>query len=530
MKLADLIEAMGADVTIRGHVRDTNIDTITDDSREVTSRSIFAVTALSEKHLADALERKPALLIIPRSLLSSLSKDYLREGAVAFGTRPARSRPEWILGSMAGHLYEHPDRSMELVAVTGTNGKTSISQMIYFSWKSQGQPCGVIGTLGARWFDGEKEITLDTGYTTPRSYQLLQLLQQMQRAGIRRVALEASSEALALGRLEGIRISKAVFCGLSMDHLNYHKTMSRYFMAKLHLFALLRRSQGHAIIQDLTDYRISKKPVDSEQPHSLTSRPGSDRAARRLERFLLRSNGSFEIVSEFRPFALNVSVEFNVRNANLAWRASGLNYAKDLFASMSDVPGRMNKIEVGPGIDAIVDYAHTPDALERILEQLRTAGYNKLICVFGCGGDRDRGKRIPMGRAAFTGADVAIVTDDNPRTEDAGEIRAEVLRAATDLPGNSVARVLEMADRREAIRHALELALELQSARLSNAHGSESGATNVDEIKANRANNADEPDESNGNGSIENLRLAVLIAGKGHEDYQIYGREKRHFS
>ncbi|MCB1322018.1 MAG: hypothetical protein KDK34_17300, partial [Leptospiraceae bacterium] len=320
------------------------------------------------------------------------------------------------------------------------------------------------------------------------------------------------------------------FCGLSMDHLNYHKTMSRYFMAKLHLFALLRRSQGHAIIQDLTDYRISKKPVDSEQPHALTSRPGSDRAARRLERFLLRSNGSFEIVSEFRPFALNVSVEFNVRNANLAWRASGLNYAKDLFASMSDVPGRMNKIEVGPGIDAIVDYAHTPDALERILEQLRTAGYNKLICVFGCGGDRDRGKRIPMGRAAFTGSDVAIVTDDNPRTEDAGEIRAEVLRAATDLPGNSVARVLEMADRREAIRHALEIALELQSARLSNAHGSQSGATNVDEIKANRANNADEPDESNGNGSIENLRLAVLIAGKGHEDYQIYGREKRHFS
>ena len=459
---------------VQGHIRPVEVDLITDDSRQLTERSIFAITELSYQHLESALQRNPALIIAPRNLMAdSRLQDFKARGAVLRGLPPARSRPEWILSRLAGILHDHPDRKLTLVAVTGTNGKTSITRMIYHAWKKAGKSCAVIGTLGATYYKDGEEVNIQTGYTTPRSYQLLELLSQMHSSGVELVALEASSEALALGRLEAIHLSKAVFCGLSVDHLDYHKTMNRYFMAKAHLFTILARSGGKAIIQDL-------------------SQIAEDRYSKRLQTYAQRLGLQKRVLSSFRDFELHVPVEFNVRNANLAWYASGLDYDPGLFKDMPDVPGRMNRIEVSPGLDAIVDYAQTPDALERILSQLKASGYDALFCVFGCGGNRDPSKRPLMGRAAMELADFVIITDDNPRKEDPASIRSAILNAR-ELPDlrPAFADLREVADRRDAIIGALERANELAGV---------------------------------------GKKCCVLIAGKGHEDYQIYGTQKKHFS
>ncbi|MBI41388.1 MAG: hypothetical protein CMF59_17465 [Leptospiraceae bacterium] len=487
MKLDELIrsldeagESRESGFEVHGKLSSVDVDRITDDSRELSQQSIFAITALSEQHLDSALEGSPALIIAPFRMKGSAKlQKFETKGAVLFGRQPARSRPEWILALLAGIYYDHPDRKLDITAVTGTNGKTSISRMLYHSWKSEGKNCAVIGTLGATYFASGKEIHIETGYTTPRSYQLLELLHRMHQAGIEKVALEASSEALALGRLECIHFHQAIFCGLSVDHLDYHRTMHRYFMAKVHLFTLLRRGKGKgkgkgkAIVQDL-------------------SRTSEDQYSRKLQRYLGRLGLETTVVDSFASFQLNVPVEFNQRNANLAWKASGLPFDSGLFAGMPDVPGRMNRIAVNDGVDAIVDYAHTPDALQRILEQLSKMDYRHLICVFGCGGNRDSSKRLLMGRAAMELATEIIVTDDNPRKEDPASIRKQILEAK-HLPDLKPVfqELLEMPDRREAIICALNMA-----------------------------------SERSGNGE----KSCVLIAGKGHEDYQIYGTEKKHFS
>ncbi|MCB1137802.1 MAG: UDP-N-acetylmuramoyl-L-alanyl-D-glutamate--2,6-diaminopimelate ligase [Leptospiraceae bacterium] len=473
-KTSSLVSRAGGELLQKGEVRPVDVDRITDDSRQISTASIFAVTELSRNHLQSALEKNPAAIIVPRNLISgSLLESYSKQGLILYGGKAARSRPEWLLSLMAGAFFHHPDQAMDIVAITGTNGKTSISRMIYHAWKKLNIHCAVIGTLGATIFAGDGERTIQTGYTTPRSYQLLELLQQMQSAGVQKVALEASSEALALGRLEGIRISGGVFCGLSVDHLDYHKTMGRYFMAKAHLFTLLRRSKGRAIVQDLS----------KQEP---------DPFAVRLSRYVKRIGIDFTLAQNFRPFDLNVPVEFNIRNANLAMLASESPYDAKLFADMPDVPGRMNRMEVMPGLDAIVDYAHTPDALQRILGQLKGRGFHRLYCVFGCGGNRDPSKRILMGRAALEAATDVIVTDDNPRNEDPEEIRRQIMEACKlpDLVSTS-ATLRNVGDRRQAIRLALEESREQCQ---------------------------------------KGLRCCVLVAGKGHEDYQIYGKEKRHFS
>lgn len=473
-KTSALVSRAGGELRQKGILQPVEVDRITDDSRQISNASVFAVTALSQNHLESALDRNPAAIIAPANMISgALLEAYSKKGLILFGGKPARSRPEWLLSLMAGAFFDHPDRKMDIVAVTGTNGKTSISRMIYHAWKKQDVPCAVIGTLGATIFADGRESTIQTGYTTPRSYQLLELLADMERTGVEKVALEASSEALALGRLEGIRMVGAVFCGISVDHLDYHKTMERYFLAKAHLFSLVRRSEGRAIIQDL-----------GEQ--------GPDPYAKKLVEYVKRIGMDFTVVREFRPFDLNVPVDFNIRNANLAWLASGAEHDAKLFADMPDVPGRMNRLEVLPGLDAIVDYAHTPDALERILGQLKKTGYHRIYCVFGCGGDRDPSKRILMGQAALEAATDVIVTDDNPRSEDPDEIRRQIMEAR-NVPGLSPSyeTLRNIGDRKQAIRLALQEASE--------------------ECR-------------------KGLRCCVLVAGKGHEDYQIYGKEKRHFS
>lgn len=461
-------------IQTRGHLRDVEIDRITDDSRELTERSIFAITQLSGQHLESALQRNPAAMIIPPSMKESKAlQSYCKKGIIIHGTIPARSRTEYLLSRAAGELYGHPDRHLRLTAITGTNGKTSISRMLYHAWKKSSRCCGVIGTLGANYYVDGREHSIHTGYTTPRSYQLLKLLSQMKEAGVEVVALEASSEALALGRLEGICFHRAVFCGLTVDHLDYHRTMARYFLAKAHLFTLLKRSQGTAIVQSLI-------------------RTGEDEYSQKLQRYLKRLDVPFETLEEFQEFELNMPVEFNQRNASLAWKASDADFDAALFADMPDVPGRMNRIEILEGLDAIVDYAHTPDALDRILRQLRNRNYDRLFCVFGCGGNRDASKRIMMGRSALENATDVIVTDDNPRKENPAGIRKSILEAQY-LPDLKPAfeTLEEIGDRRQAINSALNRALALVQT---------------------------------------GKKCCVLVAGKGHEDYQIYGNEKRHFS
>jgi len=406
-------------------------------------------------------------------------------------------------GEIASRFHHNPDHQLSLVAVTGTDGKTSVCLFIAEALTRLGRPCGYIGTLG--WGIVKKDQTMlmqPTELTTPDSVSLRRMLAELHSQGAVAVALEASSHGLAERRLDGLAIDVAVLTNLGRDHLDYHKTIENYQAAKARLFdwdslqamvvntsdefgrTLLRSKRQN--VQAVT-YAVSADDNDKggsdviRGANEITCRASHARPTAEGLRFTL-SDADFS-KSVTSPLVGTFNID-NLLACHAVLRALGhaANEASATLESIRPVAGRMERFTAACGADApvaIVDFAHTPQALNAAIAAVRLHCSGKLWLVFGCGGDRDIGKRAPMGRAAEA-ADHIIVTDDNPRTESSELIIAAILDGM-----QQPSRATVINDRSSAIRHAMSTA----------------AAQDI-----------------------------VLVAGKGHEDYQIVGTEKRHYS
>jgi UDP-N-acetylmuramoyl-L-alanyl-D-glutamate--2,6-diaminopimelate ligase len=384
-------------------------------------------------------------------------------------------------GEIASRFYARPSRDLHMVGVTGTNGKTTTSQLMAQLGRRLGKSCGVIGTLGSS-LDG---AVTRASNTTPDPVSLQAQLARWRDAGVSTVSMEVSSHALVQGRVSGVEFETAVFTNLSQDHLDYHGTMEAYGRAKMQLFSI--EGLHHAVVNldDAFSTQLLAMIPDGVRviTYSVAGNTDADVAFDSV-RFhtggvvasLRTPWGSGECSSPLRG-------EFNL--SNLAAGISAVLLAGEDFenllaavAKLQSVAGRMQLIPNEAGLQVVVDYAHTPDALEQVLRALRPHVEGRLLTVFGCGGDRDRGKRSLMGRLACELSDLVVVTSDNPRSENPQAI----LR---DIESGCTGDFKLIVDRAEAIAAALAEA----------ASGD-----------------------------------CVLVAGKGHEDYQIIDGERRHFS
>jgi UDP-N-acetylmuramoyl-L-alanyl-D-glutamate--2,6-diaminopimelate ligase len=485
MRLSKVME--GTEVQ-GGPGSDPEVALVTGDSRAVAPGAVFFALpgVRTDGHLfaAEAARRGAVAVVAEREVacapaLLLLAPSARRAMAVA-----------------AQNFHGRPGEAMTLLGVTGTNGKTTVTWLVEACAAAAGVPSAVLGTVSHRWPGGGRPAS----HTTPESTELAATLATARDAGARLAVLEVSSHALAQERAAGLTFQVAGFTNLTRDHLDYHGDLERYFLAKRRLFAEHLAPSGTAV-------------VNADDAHG--ARLGLELAAhgRTVWRYGLAHGRELQARGA-RVGLDGIAAELATPRGPLAFRsplvgqhnlenllcAAGMALAAGLpveavergLAACAGAPGRLERVE-GRGVRVFVDYAHTPDALARALSALRALAPRRLVVVFGCGGDRDRGKRPLMGEAAARGADLAVVTSDNPRSEDpeaiiAGIVPGLELAGARRL-GPAAARAGERGfavepDRREAI------ALAVAAARPGDA---------------------------------------VLLAGQGHEDYQIVGAEKRPF-
>ncbi len=409
------------------------------------------------------------------------------------------------LGPLAAEFYRHPSEHLLSIGVTGTNGKTSSTQWIAQLLTRAGRRCAVIGTIGVGFAD---EPLAESSLTTPDPVSLQREVRALLDAGARALAMEVSSIGLDQGRLSGMKIDVALFTNLSRDHLDYHGTMQQYEAAKALLFDWPTLS--HAVI-NLDDAagrrlipRLAERGVDvigysaSDASDAASDAATEPHIAHLLTARAIRATAhglAFEAVLDGQSIAIDVPLvgQFNVENllgVLGVMHACGIEFERAVAAlkQLDPPPGRMQQVVLPDAPLAVIDYAHTPDALGKALAALRPlvearggkACGGKLWAVFGAGGDRDAGKRAPMGAAAALGADIVVVTSDNPRSENAEAIVAQVASGAV-----GARELFTIVDRSQAIAHAI------------------ANAAPID---------------------------VVLIAGKGHESYQIIGGTKLPFS
>jgi len=385
--------------------------------------------------------------------------------------------------SLATAFYGYPCCQLTLIGVTGTNGKTTTTHLIEFLLTQVAQHPALFGTLYTRW-QGYQQSAV---HTTPFAVELQQQLAEAVAAGCNYGVMEVSSHALAQGRVLGCEFEVAVFTNLTQDHLDFHRDMEDYFQAKALLFSP-NYLKGRAIInQDDTFGQRLIQTLDPDRVWSYSTRHAqADLWTSDLEYGPTHVKGILHTPVGTAPFQSPLVGQYNLENWLAAVGAllhQGFNLA-DLVAALpgfTGVPGRMEQVAISPDqdISVIVDYAHTPDSLENLLKAARPFISGRLVCIFGCGGDRDRTKRPKMGKIAAELSDIAYVTSDNPRTEDPEQILQDILEG---IPASANAVVI--CDRATAIDTAIQ-----------------------------RAQPGD----------------GILIAGKGHEDYQILGTEKIHF-
>ncbi len=459
---------------------------ITLDSRRVTPGGLFLAVAGGRSHglahAADAVRAGASLVAWEPA--DGLAAPHLPEGGVGFPIPGLRSR----LGELADRFFGRPSSRARVIGVTGTNGKTTCSHLVAGALSRLGCPAGVMGTLGI----GMGPDLEPSALTTPDVVEVHRGLARLCGHGARAVAMEVSSHALDQGRVDGVRFEVAAFTNLSRDHLDYHGSLEAYGRSKAALFlahapaaAVLNVSDrfGCALWDELADDlpRIAVSLGEVELPGG-----GSRLAIKNVDPG--RAGLGLELSLDGSPVALRSCLvgEFNAQNLAVSLGVlTALGYQpQQAAAALGEVAAPAGRMEAFPdaarGVLAVVDYAHTPDALAKALEALRLHCAGRLWCVFGCGGDRDPGKRPEMGRIAESLADEVVVTDDNPRTEDGSVIVADILSGFVDPARAAVER-----DRAKAITDTLA-----------------------------RAAPGD----------------VVLVAGKGHEDYQIVGTQRRSFS
>lgn len=455
------------------------------DSRELRPGYLFLACRGRDhhglKHLADARGRGAAALV------------YDPVGADAYLPLPTDTPVFAVtdLAAKAGHIaarfYADPTATQRVMAVTGTNGKTSVSLITAQSLAESGHPCGVLGTVGFGAYGKLEEPT----HTTPDAVSMQAWLARFRDQGLKHVSMEASSHALDQGRINGVRIEVAVFTNLTRDHLDYHDSMETYAAAKRRLFELPELKHAVINLDDAFGFALAGSLPGGVDCTGYTLEGRKSPAGRTLaaEKLALNSGGlTFDISGDFGHGHVDSRLlgRFNAQNllaVQGALLALDMSFDESLRAlnRARTVPGRMECFGGGPGRPlVVVDYAHSPDALEKALTAARAHCRGQLWCVFGCGGERDRGKRPQMGAIAERLADRVLITDDNPRGEDGDAIVAEILAGMQHRN-----RALVQRARGEAVAQAVHAALP---------------------------------------GDV------VLVAGKGHETEQIIGGKALHYS
>ena len=357
------------------------------------------------------------------------------------------------LARLAANFYRESVAALKLVGITGTNGKTTTSFLVRSILQAAGTESGLIGTIAYYYADK----TVNAWNTTPESLDICRILDTLVQHGQKACVLEVSSHALELHRVDGLRFDAAVFTNLSRDHLDFHKSEEAYFRAKARLFSLLS-DNGRAVIN--ADDPYGRRLLDEYSSAALSFGFAEQADVRALD-WTMDANGMrirLQTPSGQIDLHSRLISEFNVKNI-MAAVATALALGVDREAirkgveNLSYVPGRLESFTVKKGVKAVVDYAHTPDALQKALQAVRRITERKLIVVFGAGGDRDRGKRPQMAEAAQKEADWVIVTSDNPRNEDPRAIIEDILKGMKNGSGYDV-----IVDRREAIRQAVAIA------------------------------------------------------------------------
>ncbi|MBI6545990.1 MAG: UDP-N-acetylmuramoyl-L-alanyl-D-glutamate--2,6-diaminopimelate ligase [Cyanobacteria bacterium NC_groundwater_1444_Ag_S-0.65um_54_12] len=453
---------------------DTKLTGICYDSRQVRPGNLFVAIPGTKvdghDYVADALATGAIAAIVDRERLSALPSGlcYL-----------AAPDPREALAWTSACFYGFPGRSLQLLGVTGTNGKTTTTHLLEAALQSHGQPSGLIGTLGARYIAGGLTTTVDLGFTTPQAPELQQLLAMMVDAGVRSVAMEVSSHALDQQRVAHLGFKAGIFTNLTRDHLDYHRTTEAYALAKAKLFSSLE-STDFAILNADDPGLAQLSQAGPAQIFTYGLENNCDFTIKDIRLTATSSEGTLCTPTHEYCFRLPLPGRFNLYNA-LAAIATATALGLDLdnvLAALEHIPGIPGRIErVTPAnypFTVLVDYAHTPDGLENVLKTIRDFTTGRLICVFGCGGDRDRTKRPMMGDIASQWADVVCLTSDNPRSEDPQTIIADI---SAGIAGNYHAIV----DRSEAINWAIRQA---------------------------------KPGDT------------IILAGKGHETYQLIAERK----
>lgn len=362
------------------------------------------------------------------------------------------------LAAISCAFYGDPSHALSLIGITGTNGKGTTAYLLDAVLARDGRPTGVIGTLGVK--RGAQTTSLDR--TTPEALDLQRILRKMVDEGVRYVPLEVASHALAQHRVDGCRFRGAVFTNLTQDHLDFHKTLDAYRAAKRILFEQVE-PDGFAVVN--ADDPSGAAMAAASRALVITYGIGSSAVVRAEDVRLHLKGAEFAVVTPQArfPARLQLHGRFNVYNALAAIAAAhALGISREVIASaladFTGVPGRFEAIQEGQPFGLIVDYAHTPDGLENVLQAAKDFATGRILVVFGCGGDRDRTKRPVMGRIAARLADIAIVTSDNPRSEEPQAIIDQIMIGIKESGPAPRARVEVEPDRRAAIRRAIELA------------------------------------------------------------------------
>ncbi|HET6611025.1 MAG TPA: UDP-N-acetylmuramoyl-L-alanyl-D-glutamate--2,6-diaminopimelate ligase, partial [Kofleriaceae bacterium] len=472
MNARDLIAHLEpVDARAVGDLGGGEITGVSDDSRTVAPGHVFVavpgMTVDGHDFIADAAARGAVLAVVERPSQSAIPEIVVTSAARA-------------LGLLAAAMARNPADRLTMIGITGTNGKTTTTYLVEAILAAAGHHPAVLGTVGYRWGGREHPAP----YTTPTPIVLHAALADAAAAGSTHAILEVSSAALAMDRMAGVTFDVAAFSNLTQDHLDLHGTMAQYQAAKERLFSdHLRASACAAInIDDPAAGAMARAAAPARILRVSTSADADITA--RAERSTIDGiactvttpSGGFSVESAALIGHYNLA---NIALAVAIAEALAIPHAAIAagISAMAGVPGRVERVANDAGLDILVDYAHTPDALANVLDAVRPLTRRRLICVFGCGGDRDPGKRPKMGAAVAERADVCVVTSDNPRTEDPQAILDMILPA---VPQPFFVDV----DRRTAIRAAIFEAVP---------------------------------------GDI------VVIAGKGHEDYQILGTDKIHF-
>lgn len=450
---------------------DININKVAYDSREVSQGDLFVCIEgfnMDGHKFAEQAASKGA-----KAIICTKAINISTEGVSVIEVEDSRI----ALSVAASNYYNHPEQSLKLIGITGTNGKTTSTFMIKSILEAAGFKVGVIGTIAN--FIGDKKMPAQR--TTPESLELFKLLRDMVDSGVDYCVMEVSSHSLVLNRVYGLEFSQGIFTNLTRDHLDFHETFENYYNAKLMLF----KSSKNSIIN--TDDEYGKKMlVDiSENKITYSIDGDSNTAAENVQlhsrgaEFILNFHGNKEKVSINLPGKYNV---YNALGSAAACLCQGisLDKVKEGLEKMYAVPGRCEIVtkDYNLGFDIIVDYAHTPDGLENILKTAREFTKGRLISIFGCGGDRDKTKRPIMGNIGSELSDLVIITSDNPRSENPMDIINEIAG------GIKLNNYIIVENRREAIKKAIETAVK-------------------DDV--------------------------IVLAGKGHEDYQIIKDKKIHF-